>query len=249
MRVTVRGSCYAYAHPDVTLMQLDIFPAHPNIIVCIHGLGRHRFDMKPLEWRLKRHFPQSTVLNFGYRSRYETIEEHATRLLTFLNQSVAPGSRLHFVCHSLGSIVLRASAERLSTAFSLGRVVMLGPPNQGSALAKALLPFGVFRKILGPSLPELANLSIPLATDLFEIGVIAGGTGARFGFLPLLKGDNDGVVRVEETTLPGMRAHLQVRVTHPMLIMRSKVARLAALFLERGSFQPAVFPTPEIMSL
>lgn len=208
-----------------------------DVIVCVHGLGRHRFDMKPLVWRLKPRFPNATVLNFGYRSRYETIEQHAVRLLAFLEKSVTQSSRLHFVCHSLGSIVVRASARRLSSRYSLGRVVMLGPPNQGSALARALLPYAIFRSILGPSLPEVAQLCVPTATDLFEIGVIAGATGGRFGFLPFLKGDNDGVVRVEETKLPGMKAHLELRVTHPMLILRSQVASLTALFIKTGSFQ------------
>jgi hypothetical protein len=67
--------------------------------------------------------------------------------------------------------------------------------------------------------------------------VIAGtlpiGLGRALGPLP---GDNDGVVRVEETTIDGMSAHARVRVAHSWLPVSGKVARLVQRFVQIGRF-------------
>jgi hypothetical protein len=54
-----------------------------------------------------------------------------------------------------------------------------------------------------------------------------------FGALP---GPNDGVVRVEETTVDGMADRALVRQGHSMLIVSHTVSALVARFLARGAF-------------
>ena len=56
------------------------------------------------------------------------------------------GVRFHFIAHSLGNILIRKllsdierdDPDRPQTAWRVGRIVMLGPPNQGSAMANLL---------------------------------------------------------------------------------------------------------------
>lgn len=43
-----------------------------------------------------------------------------------------------------------------------------------------------------------------------EFGVIAGGTGMKMGINPLLPGDDDGTITVEETKLEGMKDFIQI---------------------------------------
>jgi hypothetical protein len=69
------------------------------------------------------------------------------------------------------------------------------------------------------------------------LGVVAGtlplGLGRALGRLP---GQNDGVVRVEETSVDGMQAQALLPVGHSMLIVSGRVFRKAEHFMQQGSF-------------
>jgi hypothetical protein len=70
------------------------------------------------------------------------------------------------------------------------------------------------------------------------LGVIAGtlalGLGRTLGPLP---GPNDGVVRVEETTVDGMAQRALVPLPHSALIVSGRVARLIDRFFAGGRFE------------
>lgn len=186
--------------------------------------------------RLKRRFPHDRILAFGYPTRSGGIANHAQRLQWFIEHEVPKGANLHFVCHSLGSLVVRATAGGLQEAYSLGRAVLLGPPNQGAITARALGRFALPRKIFGPTLNEIGALTAPPATDLLDIGILAGCTGIPIGFTPLLPGDNDGLVLLKETYLPGAIEHKRVFMHHTIMPFSARMARLAANFIETGRF-------------
>ena len=69
------------------------------------------------------------------------------------------------------------------------------------------------------------------------LGVGAGtralGLGRMFGPLP---GANDGVVRVEETTVEGMRERLVLPVGHSEMLVSPRVAHAVRDFLAHGRF-------------
>lgn len=205
-----------------------------RVVVMLHGLGRTRFSMSLLGMRLRSR--GLDVINFGYSSLRRPISEHAKRLRDFIEQRVAEGARIDFVTHSLGSIVVRAFAADFHREFELGRVVMLGPPNQGSALARKLSRVPLVSEILGPSFRELREFKIPPSTNHLEVGIIAGGAGCERGLAPLVSGDNDGIVAVSETRLEGARDHCMVRGLHSFLMYYREVEGEAFHFLEHGRF-------------
>jgi hypothetical protein len=51
-----------------------------------------------------------------------------------------------------------------------------------------------------------------------------------------LPGTNDGVVRLEETEVAGMRDRIVLPVCHSCMLASARVAREVAAFLERGAF-------------
>ena len=65
-------------------------------------------------------------------------------------------ARIHFVTHSLGGILVRSYLKRNPFA-RLGRVVMLGPPNQGSEVIDHIGSWRIVRELNGPAGKELGT--------------------------------------------------------------------------------------------
>jgi hypothetical protein len=80
------------------------------------------------------------------------------------------------------------------------------------------------------------KLAATLAVPPCEFGIIAGGRCAARGHNPLLAGDNDLVVTVEETRLGGARDFAVVPVLHTFLMNDPKVRKLTLRFLKHGEF-------------
>jgi len=124
----------------------------PNeTVVVIHGFGGKRLWMAPLSYRLSRRY---NVVNWSYFSYGGSIEDHAARFAEFI-ESMDAKQRLNIVAHSMGSIVTRAALQKISasTLASVGRVVMLAPPNAGSNVAKFVSP------VLGPICLPIKQIS------------------------------------------------------------------------------------------
>jgi hypothetical protein len=51
-----------------------------------------------------------------------------------------------------------------------------------------------------------------------------------------LPGTNDGVVRLEETEVAGMRDHIVLPLSHSGMLVSARVARQVAAFLDSGAF-------------
>ena len=89
---------------------------------------------------------------------------------------------------------------------------------------------------LGASAPRWESCAARLLRPE-PLGVIAGtralGLGRTLGALP---GENDGVVRVEETTVEGMTDRVLLPQGHSMLAVSARVSGLVERFLRAGSF-------------
>jgi pimeloyl-ACP methyl ester carboxylesterase len=120
------------------------------------------------------------------------------------------------------------------------RIVMLGPPNNGAMLAQLLADNSFFKAIAGkPGAelgPKFTELERHLATPACEFGIIAGGKGDDHGRNPLLHDDNDLLVKVSETKLPGARDFLIVPAVHTFLMDDPKAQEATVRFLLRGYF-------------
>ena len=75
-----------------------------------------------------------------------------------------------------------------------------------------------------------------------DFGIVAGGRGDDTGYSFLLAGDDDAVVRVEETRLEGADDFLLLPVRHAAMMKSETVQRATAEFLRSGRFTPAERP-------
>ena len=210
-----------------------------RVAVVVHGLGRSRSSMSKLRESL--HEAGWDVLDMGYPSTRRSLGEHAEQLGELLNHLARDGAKqVDFVTHSLGGIVVRAAMARDDSwedTLEVGRLVMLAPPSQGSALAQALKDFVPFRMVMGEVGPQLSldeAAQVPAPECLFA--VVAAQRGDGGGWNPLLKGEDDGVVRVEETKLDGMEDFLLVRGLHTFVMDKSEVVEAVVHYLEHGEF-------------
>jgi hypothetical protein len=126
-----------------------------DIVVLLHGLGLGGWAMARLERSLRAE--GFRTVNLTYPSRTLSLEQLAAEWLPaqLRARGIAAAPRVHFVTHSMGGIVLRAwlrEEQRKNDGrppAGLGRVVMLAPPNQGSAVADRLRRFPPFRWFTG----------------------------------------------------------------------------------------------------
>lgn len=239
-----------------------------DVVVLLHGLMRSASSMKPIQAAIDERYATidsdrdddkvnevPAVVLFAYSSTRESITSHAQALREVVEN--LPGRpRLRFVGHSLGNIVLRTAISQwrsqgdpTSALDRMERVVMLGPPNQGSSFAKTLGQLGLFETItghsgmqLGPSWNEFAD---GLDKPPCPFAVIAGDLSPLRIRNPFLKGPSDGVVTIEEAKLEGMDEFITVPVLHSFLMRDSTCVQTTVDYLfedDAGDGQTASQP-------
>jgi pimeloyl-ACP methyl ester carboxylesterase len=206
-------------------------------VVLLHGMFRTHRSMGGMA----RFFRANgyTVINVGYPSTRMRVEDIAAHIHPKVEAFCAGVSgKVHFVGYSMGGLVIRAYLHRFRVG-NLGRVVMLGTPNQGSEMADVVKNLWLFKKLYGPAGQQLVtapdNLILPSKAH-YELGSIAG----NFSIDPLtnyiMGGPNDGKVTVESTKLDGMKDHIVISASHAFF-PRNRAARDYALrFLKHGTF-------------
>ena len=209
-------------------------------VILLHGLCRTSRSMAPMERALSA--AGYRVLNVDYPSRTASIEQLSEdaigRVVADCQKDGA--AKIHFVTHSLGGILVRSYLSR-RTIPNLGRVVMLGPPNQGSEVVDKLGSFWMFKKINGPAGDELGTDKNSTPNQLgpanFCVGVIAGDRSINWINSLLIPGSDDGKVSVGRTKLAGMTDHIVIHATHPFLMRNRTVIKPTIHFLRTGRFE------------
>jgi pimeloyl-ACP methyl ester carboxylesterase len=205
--------------------------------------------MEPLG-RCIRDAGDATWINFNYSSTRGTLDDHAESLARVIAR-LEGIETIDLVGHSMGNLVVRrylgeAQAERprWQVDTRLRRMVMLGPPNNGAQMATLIADLvsnnELARFVTGPSAWQLArhwnDVAGHLATPTFEFGVIAGGFEDSRGFNPLLAGDDDLVVCVHETRLPGAADFRITPCRHGRMMCDPEVQEYVLRFLADGCF-------------
>src|ERR1017187_404033 len=211
----------------------------PEEVILLHGLCRTSHSMAKMERALTE--AGYKVQNVSYPSRTASIQQLADDAIgKAVGDCQRDGAaKIDFVTHSLGGILVRSYLARHSVP-SLGRVVMLAPPNQGSEVVDKLGWLFLFKWINGPAGIELGTgkNSTPNKLDpaTFPVGVIAGDRSINWINSLLIPGRDDGKVSIERTKLAGMSDHIVIHTAHPFLMRNRTVIRQTIQFLRTGSF-------------
>ncbi len=211
-----------------------------EVVILLHGLCRTSRSMGPLERHLSAQGYQ--VRNIDYPSRRFPIHRLSEEYLApIVQKSATPETtHIHFVTHSLGGILVRDYFAHHGV-IKPGRVVMLGPPNQGSEVVDALRNNRLFQWLKGPAGTELGTDPDTgpnrLGTVRFPLGIIAGDRSINWINSGLMtRGRDDGKVSIERTKDRGMADHIVVHASHPMLMRNQSVKQQVVTFLKTGAF-------------
>ena len=234
-----------------------ILPMTGTVAIVLHGFGANAIMTRDLGDWLRERKTHDYVFCMSYPSTMQSILDHARMLDNVVRNLPPTVSRVDFVGHSLGSLVIRRylsgpldeqwqvpeNRMEFRRQFSpdprVGRFVMLGPPNHGAVLAEKLIGNSPVRRFFsGRSGDELGinwqeaekSLGIPCCPFM----IVAGGRGNNIGYSLMIPCDDDGLVSTEGTKLEGAEKWILFNVVHNELLQSPAVFNAVERFLLRG---------------
>lgn len=182
----------------------------------------------------------------GYRVRYATYRTRDGDAAALVERYLVPAveacgrdTPVHLVTHSLGGLLVRLYLQQAALPAG-SRVVMLAPPNQGSAVADRVRGWWVYRLLTGVVGQQLGTGPDALVRALHpvsaEIGVIAARQSLHPWFSRWMAGPGDGVVSLSSARLAEMRDFVVVTSTHTLMLFSPLVRRQVLRFLAEGRF-------------
>jgi len=206
-------------------------------VVLLHGLWRTENSMNRLEESLAT--AGYEVRNIEYESTEKPVDVLADEAVAAGLEACGEAQTIHFVTHSMGGILVRQYLEQKDIDH-LGRVVMLGPPNQGSEVIDRYADWPGFEWFSGPAGMQLGTgeASVPrsLGPARFDVGIIAGNQTINPILSQSLPGRDDGEVSVDSTRVEGMNDHMEMPVTHVFMMRDKEVIAQVLHYLEHGHF-------------
>jgi hypothetical protein len=208
-------------------------------VVLLHGLARTSSSMSNLGAALQN--AGYSVALVDYPSRNHSIEILSNLAVhTGVENCLKNGNtRLYFVTHSLGGILVRAYLNEHLIP-ELERIVMLAPPNHGSAVVDNVKDIPGVVWLNGPAFLELGTdeQSVPLALGEIttDTAVIAGTRSVNPILSTFLDHPDDGKVSVESARLEGMCAMLVIAVSHPFIMEDEVAIEQTLAYLNTGKF-------------
>ena len=216
----------------------DIEPYGGHLVILVHGLGRSRASLGGLERALTAAGYQ--VAAISYASTRRSVGRNADDLAELI-ENLEGVDRISFVTHSLGGLVVRDLLARGEAPWrgriAVNALVMTAPPSRGSRMADILQYVPPVNLILWRGLFD-SRTSVVAALPVPDVpfAIIAAGRGGR-GWNPILKGDDDLIVSVEETRLEGAAAWIRVDGIHAFVMNYPDSIAATIEFIEHGRFE------------
>lgn len=210
----------------------------PECIILLHGLARSAHSMKKMAKALADE--GYLIINVNYPSRQYQIKKLADQAIQRALATCPQEATINFVTHSMGGILVRQFLSN-NVIKNMGRVVMLGPPNQGSQVVDKLSNIPGFKLVNGPAGIQLGTTKQSVPNSLgpvdFELGIIAGTRSINPLLSLMIPKPNDGKVSVDSSKVAGMIDHIALPVTHSFMMTNETVIAQVIYFLRHGRFK------------
>ena len=186
--------------------------------ILLHGIGRTPIAMSLLAARLKANHIHPHL--FAYSVTFERWENCTSRLERFVRKHVKDDPYI-MIGHSMGSVLTRAILPGL--AHKPSACFFLTPPTRVCKVARTLTPNPLVKLLGGEFGQLLANEQFmdSLPSTGIPMKIYAGVAGPRGRYSPFGEELNDGVLTVQEASIPGIPLQM-IPILHPF-IMNSKI--------------------------
>lgn len=191
-------------------------------VILVHGIWMKGIELFYLRFMLRRQGYR--VYQFHYASLLKTPEQNSEKLFQLASKLDEPV--IHFVAHSLGGIVLSHLFDKHEIK-QPGKVVMIGSPIKGSALAKYLQQKKYMKYLLGKSVIKGLLGDNPEWKSKRQLSVIAGTKRLGVGMLlakNIMQLQSDGTVNLEETRVDDADEFHVVPYSHFSMLWSHDVA-------------------------
>lgn len=222
-----------------------------ELVILLHGIARTARSMRSIEKALQQQGYRT--LNVDYPSRDGAIKSLAENVhQQILTYPEIEQFTVHIVTHSMGALVARYLLA-MPLFNNVQRVVMLGPPNQGSEVADLIMHYQPFKAFYGPALADLSTHHA--STQPFsalpahcQVGIIAGSISIDPICYFLLPRQNDGKVSVASTKIAGMTDHIVLPTSHSFMMYNKSVIQQIVYFIAHGDFLRSNTNTKDIQT-
>ena len=212
-------------------------PSNKEVVILLHGFGRSKSAM----WKLENRLEDSGyfVKRIGYSSLTKSIDEIQNETFKKIDKFlIGTKTKIHFVGHSFGGLLIRAYLDKREIQ-NLGQVIFMGTPNKGTEIVDYYQDRWWF-SLGGPTAPLLGTKNSTFLKSLknpyYTLGIIAGNKENK-DYESILKGRDDGLVRVESTKIEGMTDFIILPVSHTMMRYNKEVATQTIHFLKHTKFK------------
>ena len=208
-----------------------------HLVILLHGIRKTNSCLKGLEQFIQTH--GFSVLNITYPSTKYSIGELADFINNITTNKIEKYKTVSFVGFSMGGLVIRVYLNKYKVP-NLGKVVMVGTPNNGSEVADFLISNPLYKKLYGPAGLQLVTNQEKFKNLLgevnYECGIIAGNLPLDFCYPIMRKKSSDGKVSVDSTKLKNMKDHIVLNVTHWYMPYSRTVWKYIVSFLKYSQF-------------
>lgn len=216
--------------------RVPVFSGTGDRVIMIHGLGASAAQFRPIEEALEEQ--GFDVIRCEYPSTRYGIRELSGELFSRIVNVLGEGDqKIHFVTHSMGSLLLRVHLEE-NEFENLGRVVMIAPPNQGSEIIDYYRDNSFFARFSGPAVLEMGTSQDDLPRSLgpvdFSPVIIAGTRSGNRHYSRIIPGVDDGRVSVNSCAVEGMEKLIKVDSTHEEMLYDERVIEIVVKILSQS---------------
>ncbi|MDR2869698.1 MAG: hypothetical protein LBV04_04535 [Deferribacteraceae bacterium] len=224
----------SHLHHDYEVTELSQ-DATQDYVVLIHGIYASSAMLEPIADALVADY---NVINIQYPSADDSIEQITEQYIKPVIASL-DGKKIHFVAHSMGTIVLRYYLKNNSIQ-QLGKVIFISPPSHGSNLSDfwlARLMKNTFGEAVAQLSPKEDSFVNALGEPDYPCQVLMGNRSRNPMFSAIIDGKDDGMVPVESARLATCGWELIDKASHKSILKDERTIEAVIGFIASNDYQ------------